>query len=82
MAEQLESKFREEMINHTVRWFVRLTIEPGYALRNVLSLPEEVKRKEPKNNLATMYAAAIGTEVLKLGAYGALAYKIAEHFIK
>jgi len=85
MAEQLETKFdkfKEEFNNHTLRWFARLTLEPGYASRNVLSLPEEVKRKEPKKNLTTLYVMTIGVETLRLGAYGALVYKIAEPFIK
>jgi hypothetical protein len=77
MVEQLENKFKKEFNNHPQRWLARLTFEPVYALRNVLSVVPKESQEYSK-----VLPLAIACEIMKLGAYSVLAYKLAEHFIK
>lgn len=74
--ENLESKFNEQSKANPRRWFWRIILESGYAWRNAKALPKETE------NLANLKKMTIGFEIGRLGAYGFVAYKIAEHFIK
>jgi len=69
-------KFKEEFDNHNAKWMTRMFIEPGYALRNVLSLPI---KKECFNLIRNI---TIGYEIARIGVYGFTAYQIADFFIK
>lgn len=76
MEKQLEDKFGKESNNRPFRWFTRISLEPGYALRNTNSLPKETP------NLKSFKNRVIAYEIARLGIYGFGIYKIVEHFIK
>ncbi len=71
MANELENKFKEKMEKHPNRWTLRLMLEPGYMLKNCLTIP-----KEKREGLITLVGTA---EVGRLAVYGFIAYKIADY---
>jgi len=72
----LEGKFKEQHHKHPGKWLSRMILEPGYALRNVRSLPKDTP------NLSSLKKQVIGYEIIRLGAYGLVAYSLIESFIK
>jgi len=63
----LENKFEKEWYGNKEKWRVRMVFEPGYALKNVLSKPKELRKTIP---------ATIMLEVTRLATYAFLAYTI------
>lgn len=75
-TKHLEGKFKEQHDGNPGKWLSRMILEPGYALRNVMSLPKDTP------NLSSLKKQVIGYEIIRLGGYGVVAYSLIEAFVK
>ncbi|MCK5625166.1 hypothetical protein KAI04_05015 [Candidatus Pacearchaeota archaeon] len=74
-----DEKMRDLIKTNPSKWMLKFIFEPGYTIKNVLSVKKE-NPEDKKLNILT--PIVMGLEVARLGLYGYTIYKIAEYFIK